>query len=254
MTSNKTQLIFEGINSLIYYRHKGDDGAPVIIKVLKSADPTPRQVVQFNNEYEFTRNMHAPGVRKALGKGTFEGQPSLELEYVDGQTVKQVLEENILSPVQFLEIAIRISQALWYIHRQHIIHRDINSNNILINLHSGLVKIIDFGLASRLSTKIHHLGNPDALEGTIAYISPEQTGRMNRVVDFRTDLYSLGVTLYEMATGRLPFEAEDAIGLVHCHLAKTPVPPHEIRQLPAPISAVIMKLLAKNAEDRYQSA
>ena len=123
-----------------------------------------------------------------------------------------------------MPIAIQIADSLGNIHAANIIHKDINPSNIIVNLDTNQLKIIDFGIASRLPREKGALKNPEQLEGTLAYLSPEQTGRINRSMDYRTDLYSLGVTCYEMLTGFVPFTATDAMELVHCHLAKTPSP------------------------------
>ena len=121
-----------------------------------------------------------------------------------------------------------------------IVHKDINPGNILVNLESGDVKIIDFGISSRVELHTHHLGNPARLEGTLAYISPEQTGRMNRVGDYRTDFYSLGATFYEMLTGTLPFPSADPMDLVHSHIARIPEPVHKVRaELPEVVGSIV---------------
>ncbi|HEY9302029.1 MAG TPA: AAA family ATPase, partial [Phormidium sp.] len=141
------------------------------------------------------------------------------------------------------------------IHKANIIHKDINPSNIVYNPQTKQLKIIDFGISTQLTRETPILKNPNVLEGTLAYISPEQTGRMNRALDYRTDFYSLGVTFYELLTGKLPFETEDALELVHCHIARQPVPPHEIEpQIPLIVSQIVSKLMAKNAENRYQTA
>ncbi|OYD86501.1 hypothetical protein CDG77_34835, partial [Nostoc sp. 'Peltigera membranacea cyanobiont' 213] len=141
------------------------------------------------------------------------------------------------------------------LYRERIIHKDIKPANILINPQTKQVKLIDFSIASLLPRETQSLINPNVLEGTLAYISPEQTGRMNRGIDYRTDFYSLGVTFYELLTGVLPFPSNEPMELVHCHLAKTAPLVHEINpQIPPVLSEIVSKLMAKNAEDRYQSA
>ncbi|HIE01755.1 MAG TPA: GAF domain-containing protein, partial [Thiotrichaceae bacterium] len=156
---------------------------------------------------------------------------------------------------EFLPIALQIANSLGNIHAANIIHKDINPSNIVWEPVSKQLKIIDFGIASRLPRENPTLKNPEQLEGTLAYLSPEQTGRINRSIDYRTDLYSLGVTFYELLTGKVPFESKDAMELVHCHIAKTPTPVCEVNPDISPIiSDIVLKLLAKNAEDRYQSA
>jgi predicted ATPase/signal transduction histidine kinase/serine/threonine protein kinase len=155
----------------------------------------------------------------------------------------------------FLSLAIQIADTLGQIHAINVIHKDINPSNIVWNQYSNQLKIIDFGIATRLPRENPSLKNPEHLEGTLAYISPEQTGRMNRSLDYRTDLYSLGITFYELLTGQLPFNSKVPLELVHSHIARIPLTPNQLNpDIPAIISNIIMKLMAKNAEDRYQSA
>lgn len=155
----------------------------------------------------------------------------------------------------FLPLAIKLTEILGKIHAVNVIHKDINPGNIVLNLDTGVVKIIDFGIATRFSRTNPTFKSPQGLEGTLAYLSPEQTGRMNRSLDYRTDFYSLGVTFYELLTGQLPFPTTDILELVHCHIAKQPIPPQKLNAAIAkPVSDIIMKLMAKNAEERYQSA
>ena len=145
--------------------------------------------------------------------------------------------------------------ALGQVHRAHIIHKDINPSNLVINPGTGEVKIIDFGIATRFSTEHPVMKSPEVLEGTLAYMSPEQTGRMNRSLDYRTDFYSLGATFYEMLTGSRPFDADDEMELVHCQIAREPVPAHRRNpDVSLALSKIVSKLMAKKAEDRYQSA
>nr|WP_322715030.1 serine/threonine-protein kinase PknK [Nostoc sp. ChiSLP03a]MDZ8216324.1 serine/threonine-protein kinase PknK [Nostoc sp. ChiSLP03a] len=155
----------------------------------------------------------------------------------------------------FVGLAIALTNILGRIHAANVIHKDINPGNIVLNLDTGVVKIIDFGIATQFNRTNPTLKSPHILEGTLAYLSPEQTGRMNRLLDYRTDFYSLGVTFYELLTGQLPFSTTDVLELVHCHIAKHPIAPNEINTtIPKPVSDIILKLMAKNAENRYQSA
>ncbi|MCG8365032.1 MAG: serine/threonine-protein kinase PknK, partial [Pseudanabaenales cyanobacterium] len=155
---------------------------------------------------------------------------------------------------QFFPLAIQIARILGEIHAAQIIHKDINPGNIVFNPVTGIVKIIDFSIATQLNRETPVLKSPSVLEGTLAYLSPEQTGRMNRSLDYRSDFYSLGATFYELLTGQPPFITQDALELVHCHLAIQPTPPDQINaSIPPALSHIVIKLLAKNAEDRYQS-
>lgn len=261
-TTNMT-LLFEGRNVLVYLNPSNKDySTPTIVKVFKKSHPTPEELHKFYNEYTIAQvtNEHgnslndAEGVRKVLQKGLVDQKPAIHLEYLEGKTLNQLLKEKKqFKLADFLNIAIEITHILGRIHHHRIIHRDINPNNIIITEDSQ-VKIIDLGIASQLSNKTLYIGE-HVLEGTISYISPEQTGRMNRRIDHRSDLYSLGVTFFEMLTGQLPFQGKDKMGLVHAHLATPPISPEEINpHIPPVLSKIIQKLLSKNAEDRYQSA
>jgi PAS domain S-box-containing protein len=249
------QCIHEGTDSIMYLQDASEYGAPVTVKLSKHRFPAPWQIVQFANEYALTRDLDLPGVRKAYETGRIDDRPALLLDYIEGETVAQAIVGQRKPLVVVLTLASAMAAVLGGIHRHNIIHKNINSRHILVNLVGLTATVIDFGLASQVDLKTRHLGIPEVLEGSLAYISPEQTGRMNRPVDYRTDLYSLGVVLYEMLTGRLPFEAADASELVHCHIARRPRPVSEVNaDIPEALSEIAMKLLAKNAENRYQSA
>src|SRR6202011_3295554 len=156
---------------------------------------------------------------------------------------------------RFLRFAVGLAAALGKLHRQGLIHKDIKPANILVDSASGAVWLTGFGIASRLPRERQPAEPPEMIAGTLAYMAPEQTGRMNRSIDSRADLYSLGVTVYQMLTGCLPFKASDPMEWVHCHIAQQPVAPDQYaKEIPAPLSAIVMKLLAKTAEERYQTA
>jgi PAS domain S-box-containing protein len=199
-------------------------------------------------------------VIKVYSQQDYERTLVILLEDFGGKSLEQWMRSHpeTFSPMPlatFLRLAINLTDILGKIHAAHVIHKDINPGNIVLNLDTGVVKIIDFGIATQFSRTNPTFKSPHVLEGTLAYLSPEQTGRMNRSLDYRTDFYSLGVTFYELLTGHLPFPTTDMLELVHCHIAKQPVPPHEMNAaIPKPISEIIMKLMTKNAEDRYQSA
>ena len=168
-------------------------------------------------------------------------------------TITPQITEKFLK--DFLQIAISLAEIIGEIHQEQIIHKDIKPSNIIINPHTKQVKISDFSIATPLVKEMPQWDSQPVMLGTLAYMSPEQTGRMNRMLDYRTDFYSLGITYYEMLTGKLPFASNDSLELIHNHIAVTPIPPHKVNsEIPEAISAIIMKLLAKNAEDRYQSA
>src|SRR5271168_2446440 len=155
----------------------------------------------------------------------------------------------------FLRIAVPLATAIGRLHGRGLVHKDLKPANILVETASGSVWLTGFGIASRLPRERQAPAPPEVIAGTLAYMAPEQTGRMNRSVDSRSDLYALGVTFYEMLTGQLPFTAADPMEWVHCHIARQPLPPGErVAGLPGPLSAIVMKLLAKIAEERYQTA
>ncbi|MEQ9666899.1 AAA family ATPase [Coleofasciculus sp. G2-EDA-02] len=247
--------IYESRNSLVYRGIRESDQQSVILKVLKQDYPTPAEINRYQQEYQITRSLNFGGVVQAYSLEPYQTTLVIIFEDFGGSSLKLLLQERGFTLKEFLSIAIRNTESLGRIHAAHIIHKDINPANIVFNPETGQLKIIDFGIATVLSQENPILKNPSVLEGTLAYMSPEQTGRMNRALDYRTDFYSLGITFYELLTHRLPFETDDPLELVHAHLAKEPIPPHQINPEISPaLSAIVMKLLAKNAEDRYQSA
>ncbi|MFB2978768.1 AAA family ATPase [Microseira sp. BLCC-F43] len=250
-----TEVVREGANNIICRAIWQPDRQPVILKILKEEYPTLEQITRIKHEYKIAENLEAAGIVKIYRLETYQNRLALVCEDFGGQSLKQLQEGEKLSLISFLGIAVQLVQALASLHQQQIIHKDIKPANIIINTANGIVKITDFSVASRLSKETPQLSNPNSLEGTLAYMSPEQTGRMNRAVDYRTDFYSLGVTFYEMLTGELPFKNNDFLELVHCHIAKQPVAIEELNpEVPCAIASLIAKLMAKNAEDRYQSA
>lgn len=274
MTSNKTIIIsgyqilcqvYESANSEVYRGKKKQDHQPVILKVLKEDYPTTSELTRYKQEYEIIRNLNIDGVIKAYSLEPYQRTLVIILEDFGALSLKQWMNHSggaYISPSlsEFLGIAIKTTEILGQIHAANIIHKDINPANIVFNPETKQLKIIDFGISTQLTRENPTVKNPNVLEGTLAYMSPEQTGRMNRSLDYRTDFYSLGVTFYELLTEKLPFETRDALELVHCHIAKQPIAPHQLvaaqRRDPIPqaVSDIIMKLMAKTAEDRYQSA
>jgi predicted ATPase/class 3 adenylate cyclase len=232
-----------------------ESNSPVIMKMLNEEYPTPLSIKHFYNEFDVLKELDQPGVRKVLKQAKTNNRQTMFFEYVDGETIKSAFSRQQVSLQTFLRIAIQIADILERLHTANIIHKDVSGENILVSLPDEMVSIIDFGISTRIALRHQHLGNPERLEGNLSYISPEQTGRMNRVVDYRTDLYSLGVVFYEALAGCLPFQASDAIELVHCHIAQAPTPLNLLRpELPDVLWRIVQKLLAKNADERYQSA
>jgi len=183
-----------------------------------------------------------------------EGQTALILEDPGGEPLDQLVGTP-MEMGQFLRVAIGLSVAVRRLHGRGVIHKDLKPANIIIEPSTGQVWLMGFGIASRLPRERQSAEPPEFIAGTLAYMAPEQTGRMNRSIDSRSDLYALGVTLYEMLTGTLPFTASDPMEWVHCHIAKQPLAPAERRKdVPHSVSGIITKLLAKTTEERYQTA
>ncbi len=230
-----------------------------MLKMLKDAYPSPERIVGFKREYEILRKLNLPGVVKAYEILSRNDRPMLVLEDFGGTDLTKLKLAGKLELSEWLKIAIDLAEILGQIHGEGIIHKDINPSNILLEPKSGLVKVIDFGISTARSREMPNFENPSFIEGTLAYISPEQTGRMNRAMDYRSDYYSLGVTLYQLLVGELPFESEDVLELIHSHIAKEAIVPRELTErLDATsletVSQIIMKLMAKNPEDRYRTA
>lgn len=247
--------IYEGGKSIVYQGRQEQDNLPVILKVLKVDYPTAEQLTRYQNEYEITQNLNLESVVKAYSLQKYHNTLVMVLEDFGGESLRMLMGSQKLTLLGFLTLGIRIAESLGEIHAANIIHKDINPSNIVVNPATKQAKLIDFSIATVLTRENPTIKNPAVLEGTLAYMSPEQTGRMNRALDYRTDFYSLGVTFYELLTQQLPFDTTDAMELVHSHIAKQPVPPHQINpEIPIAVSNIVMKLLAKTAEERYQSA
>ncbi|MCX7593944.1 MAG: AAA family ATPase [Fischerella sp.] len=255
-----SEQVYSGSRTIVYRGIREKDQKPVIIKLMRNEYPSFNEVAQFRNQYNITKNLDLPGIVKTYSLENYRNGYAIVMEDFGGISLQQWMEinpENLhgISVNNFLDIGIQIASILDELHRQRIIHKDLKPANILINPTSKEVRIIDFSIASLLPREIQSLTNPNVLEGTLAYISPEQTGRMNRGIDYRTDFYSLGVTFFELLTGQLPFTTTDSMELVYCHIAKEAPKASRIKSdIPPILSDIISKLMAKNAEDRYQSA
>jgi PAS domain S-box-containing protein len=234
----------------------GDDGkrSAVLVVTPAAEHPPPSILDRLAHEYELKDALDAAWAARPLALSREGGRTALLLEDPGGEP----LERLIGAPMEigrFLRLAVALSATLGRLHQRGLIHKDIKPANVLVNSATGQVWLMGFGIASRLPRERQAPAPPEVIAGTLAYMAPEQTGRMNRSIDFRSDLYALGVTLYEMLTGELPFTASDPMEWVHCHVARQPPPPDErVAGIPGPLSAIVMKLLAKTAEDRYQTA
>lgn len=248
-------LLHEGLNTVIYRALSQLKRSQVVLKVSKAEYPSLEQIIRLKHEYSIGQNLDLEGVVKVLKLETYQNRLVLVMEDFGGISLKEYIASEKLSLVTFLPIALQIAQTLVSIHGEKIIHKDIKPSNIVINTETGVCKLTDFSIASRLSREITQLVNPSQLEGTLAYMSPEQTGRMNRIIDYRSDFYGLGVTFYEMLTGQLPFVSDDPLELVYFHLVKQPISIRQINpEVPEVIEEIVNKLMSKNAENRYQNA
>ena len=250
-----TETVHQGTQTVLY-RAIGLDGTSRILKSLTLNQPTSESLARLRHEYELTRDLQINSIVKTVGFETVGHRAVMVMEDFGGRSLQQVLCEGAIDLVLCLNIMVQVSQAIVQLHSRNIIHKDIKPANIIINLESNQIKLTDFSIASQTGTETtQFISHPNQLEGTLAYISPEQTGRMSRPVDYRTDFYSLGVTLYELLTRQLPFVSNDALELVHCHMAKIPTPIQTLNpNVPDAIVQMVEKMMSKNAEDRYQSA
>ncbi|NER35872.1 MAG: AAA family ATPase [Oscillatoria sp. SIO1A7] len=299
-----TENIYEGTRTLVYRGVRSSDSLKVVIKFLRHSYPSFSELVQFRNQYAITKNLDRAGILRPLSLERYGNGYALVMPDLGAISLeKAVAEDESLDLGSCLDIAIQLAEILQELDRQRVIHKDIKPANILICPGTKQVKLIDFSIASLLPREAQEIKNFNVLEGTLAYISPEQTGRMNRGIDYRSDFYSLGATLYELLTGVLPFASDDPMELVHCHISQQPVPPaarnsvcqrnsqtnpasprnyqtnpvsprnsqtnpasprnsqtnpvsprRRVFEIPPVVSDIVMKLMAKNAEDRYQSA
>ena len=246
--------IYAGQRTLVYRAIQETSRQSAIVKVLRNPRPSFNELVQFRNQYTIASHLEHPAIVQCLSLEPYTNGYALVMADSESIALSDYWPTQSHSLNEFLHIAIQLAEALQYLAQQRIIHKDIKPANILIQPETHLVKLIDFSISTLLPKEQQKLINPNILEGTLAYISPEQTGRMNRGIDYRTDFYSLGVTFFELLTGKLPFDTRDPMELVHCHLAKMPTVLGNGEEIPQVLSDIVMKLMAKNAEERYQSA
>src|SRR6476620_4924513 len=234
------------------YRGSSNGLTPILL--VAAGETSPGCVERLEHEYALKSELDADWAARPVALTHHNGRMTLALEDPGGMPLDRLLGRP-LEVSQFLRIAIPLAGALRRVHERGLVHKDIKPANILVEAASGGIWLTGFGIASRLPREHQPPAPPEVIAGTLAYMAPEQTGRMNRSVDSRSDLYALGVTFYEMLTGQLPFTAADPMEWVHCHIARQPVPPNErVAGVPGPLSAIVMKLLAKTAEERYQTA
>ncbi len=249
-----TESLHEGATATLARGLRTHDGTPVIIKTLRADAPSPRDLERLRHEYAIVCQSDSPYVLKPYALETHGARLRLIVEDFGGQPLTSLLGAP-LELGRFLDIAIQLAGAFADIHGRGVVHKDIKPAHILFDPCSGTLKLTGFGIAAHLARFPAAPASADQIEGSLAYMAPEQTGRMNRGIDHRSDLYSLGVTFYEMLTGALPFQASDPLEWVHCHIARQPPSPRAVMPtIPEPLAAIVLKLLAKQPEDRYQSA
>jgi histidine kinase len=249
------QVLHERDGRAVYRGRRIDDDVPVVVKVVRAGPGAADAAMSLRHEHAILDGLSGTSVPRVHGLVHEREHWGLLLEDTGGRSLADLGLAGTLSVEEFLDLAIRIAEILEDIHRQQVVHKDINPSNLIWNPHTGRLVLIDFGIATVLSQETTELVGVGGLKGTLAYMSPEQTGRMNQVVDYRTDHYSLGVTFYELLTGRLPFDARDPLQLVHCHIARRPPSLRELDPgIPQALADMVHKLMAKDALRRYQSA
>ena len=226
----------------------------VLLLTLASIHPRLESLKKIEHEYSLCHDLDTTWAVRPLSLSQCNGQKALVLEDPGGEFLHRLIQ-GPMEIKQFLSIAIGLSTALSELHNRSVIHKDLKPSNVLVDAATGHAWLTGFGIASRLPRERQSPGPPEFIAGTLPYMAPEQTGRMNRSIDSRSDLYALGVTLYEILTGSPPFTASEPMEWVYCHIARLPIPPSErVPNIPGPVSAIVMKLLAKTAEERYQTA
>jgi predicted ATPase/signal transduction histidine kinase len=248
------ELLREGAEFTLYRGRERGSQMPILARAVVAERPSSQSLRRLEHEYSLATELDAAWAAQPLALARHQGRAVLILKDPGGEPLDRVVEQHKGQDLtRFMRIAIGLAAALGQAHRQGLIHKDVKPANALVD-DADHVWLTGFGVASRLPRERLTPAPPEIIAGTLAYMSPEQTGRMNRSVDSRSDLYSLGVTLYELLTGVLPFAAADPLEWIHCHIARQPVAPADRRAVPEPLSAITMRLLAKNAEERYQTA
>ena len=247
--------LHQGTRTAVYRAIQQNTQQSVVIKTSQREYPSFSELVQFRNQYSIAQTINIPGIVRPLSLDPLGNGYAFVMEDVGGVPLGQYANHQPLDLIEALSIAAQLADILHELSEHRVVHKDIKPANILIHPESKQVKLIDFSIASLLPKETQELQSLGVLEGTLAYLAPEQTGRMNRGIDYRADFYALGVSLYELLTGSVPFHSDDPLELIHCHIAKVPIPVNQLEaDIPAKVAEIITKLMAKNAEERYQSA
>ncbi|MEM1308133.1 MAG: AAA family ATPase [Cyanobacteria bacterium P01_H01_bin.153] len=251
-------ILYSGEKTVVYRAIQVSSQQSVVIKLLSQDYPSFSELTHFRNQYILAKTLSIPGVARPIALEPWKNSYALIMSDFGGVSLKQYVarrESNSLSIIESFSIALQMADILHELAQQQIVHKDIKPTNVLIHPESKHIELIDFSIATRLNQETQDITSPNDLEGTLAYIAPEQTGRVNRGIDYRTDFYSLGVTLYELLTGQLPFTSTDPLELVHAHITRQPTPlTQQSPTIPPIVSQLVLKLMAKNVEDRYQTA
>ena len=254
-TKGGLELVYNGrTTAILRGRLDGYEG-PVVVKQLHGPHPSVERVAALQREHEVTISVAGEGTIGCFGVDRVDGLPALIFRDGGGVSLAAHMAAGPLELPDALGLGARLARVLGRIHQLDVIHKDVNPANVVWNRETDQLELIDFGIGVQLCRETPSLESPAHLEGTLAYIAPEQTGRMNRCIDYRADLYSLGATLYELLSGRPPFpELTDPLEFVHAHIAREPEPLHEVApHVPLTVGRIVARLLAKGAEDRYRS-
>ncbi len=247
--------ISAGERSLVLRARRESDGLAVVLKMPVSNALPLREILRYQHEYRLLASLDLSHVIRVHALLAHEEGFVLVEEDFSACDLGQFLQNRALPAGEFFALARQMAQGLAQVHRNNIIHQDLHLGNVLVDPASGLVKLSDFGQSSLFDSEMSEAPGAGMLEGALAYMAPEQTGRTRHPVDYRCDLYALGVCFYRMLTGRLPFTSTDPLELIHSHIARQPLAPHTlVPDVPQPLSQMVLKLLAKEPEQRYQSA
>jgi len=249
------EKLYDGTRSFVYRARRTSDDTAVVIKCLNNPYPSFHELTQFRNQYTIAKQLNLPGIVQPIALEPYKHGFALIMQETHSIDLKTYLSTHTFTLNEFFDFAISMADILQGLYQKRVLHKDIKPANILIHPDTHKIHLIDFSLSSLLPKEIQELQTVRKLQGTLSYISPEQTGRMNRGIDHRTDYYAFGISCYEILTQQLPYVSDDPMTLIHNHLAKTPTPPNQINTaIPNMVNDLILKLMAKTIEERYQSA